>query len=263
MQTNYLFPKFSARKLSLWIAALLAITTLLIPSQASPLLAQSIHPACLNDDGQPVTPSAGAGIGAWMLVLNFNHGLSGSKTLGCRVDVTGVNPLVIRRTLLECTLVNNVGMVKVGNGKAPFDGKFSVSCPGVAAGKQTLESFTLWGRANFANANAAYTLIQHKDVALTASMSVDWHISFTSRYGKNNFTSGDTTTSLLSQTVSFNSAVRSLTGSHSLNQNELGPLATLKPFEFNHDQPITISAPGSIWTLYELIIDPPGGCCKG
>lgn len=263
MQTNYLFPKFSTRKLSLWMAALLVIITLLLPGNTLPLLAQSVHPACLNDAGQPVTPTAGTGLGAWMLVLNFNHSLSGSKTLGCRIDVSGVNPQVIRRTLVECTLVNNVGMVKVGDGKAPFDGKFSVSCPGVAMGKQTLESFTVWGRANFANANAAYTLLQHKDVVLTASMSVDWHISFTSRYGKNNFTSGDTSTNLMGQIVSFNSAVRSLTGSHSLNQNELGPLATLKPFEFYQDQPFTISAPGSIWTLYELIIDPPGGCCKG
>lgn len=263
MQTNYLYPNIRKRKLSLWMAVLMVITTLLLPNNRLPLLAQAIHPACLNDAGQPVTPTAGAGLGAWMLVLNFNHPLSGSKTLGCRVDVASVNPQVIRRTLVECTLINNIGMVKVGNGMAPFDGKFSVSCPGVAMGKQTLESFTVWGRANFASANAAYTLIQHKDIVLTASMSVDWHISFTSRYGKNNFSSGDATTNLLGQTVSFNSAVRSLTGSHSLNQNELGPLATLKPFEFNHDQPITISAPGSFWTLYELIIDPPGGCCKG
>lgn len=263
MHKNYLFTKIQAHSLSLLVAALLVLTTLLLPGSSLPVMAQNIHPACLNDAGQAVVPAAAGGVGAWILVLNFNHTLSGSKTVGCRVEITGLGPLVVSRTLVECNLVNNTGHVKVGNGLAPFDGRFSISCPGMSQVKQTLENFTIWGRANFVNANAFYSIVQHQDVSFTANVTNAWHMNFDSRYGKSNFSSGDPATDLLGQVVSFSSAVRNLKGSHSLNQTELSPVTTIKSFEFNFDQPITISAPGPVWTLAEIIIDPPGGCCKG
>ena len=150
----------------------------------------------------------------------------------------------------------------VGNGVAPFDGKLSVSCPGISPGKQTLQNFTIWGRANFANANAFYTIMAHQDVVLSANLSAGWHVTFDSRYGGNNFSSGNGSANLNGQTVSFTSAVQRLTGSHSLNGSQLAPLAAVSPFEFNFDQPIAIGASGQVWTLAEIIVDPPGGCCK-
>ena len=152
--------------------------------------------------------------------------------------------------------------MQVGNGIAPFDGRFSVSCPGVPQGKQTLQNFTVWGRANFANANTSYSIVEHPDVALSATLNAGWRVTFDSRYGSSEFSSGDPATNLYGQTVSFTSAVSGLASSHSLNGSRLAPLATVSPFEFNYDQPITIGAPGQVWTLSEVIIDPPGGCCK-
>jgi hypothetical protein len=248
--------------MSVLIAGIIAVSTVLLPGSAPAALAQGVSPACKDDAGRAVMPNPGAGIGAWLLVLNFNHAPSATSTVGCLVMTTGLNPQQVSRTLVACPLVGNVGMVTVGNGVAPFDGNFSITCPGVLQGKQTLENFTIWGRANFAKAGATYTIAKHQDVEFSAGIGAAWHVMFSSRYGATTFASGDGVTNLNGQVVSFGSAVSRIGGGHSLNGSPLAPPVPVTPFEFNFDQPITIGAPGQLWTLAELIFDPPGGCCK-
>ena len=242
---------------------LLATGVLFLPGSSGTVFAQGVPDACKNDAGRAVIPNAGAGVGAWLLVLNFNHAASKTTTTGCMVMTTGLNPQQVSRTFIACQIVNNVGKVQVGNGSAPFDGNFSIVCPGVLQqGKKTLENFTVLGRGNFGKPNATYSIAQNADINVSAAISPDWHVLFTSRYGGSTFSSGDGSANLLGQDVAFASTVNSLLGSHSLNASQLAPRTTIAPFEYHFDQPTTIGAVGQPWTLYEIIIDPPGGCCK-
>jgi hypothetical protein len=243
-------------------AVLLAAGTLLLPANAGAVMAQGVPNACRNDAGVAVVPRASAGVGAWLLILNFNHAPSAAATAGCLVMTTAVNPQQVSRTLVPCQIANNVGGAQVGNGAAPFDGNFSVVCPGVNQGKQTLENFSIWGRAIFANAGATYPIVQHQDVAFNTSVSAGWNVLFNSRYGASTFASGDPVTNISGQVVNFLSNVAALTGSHSLNNAQLAPRTTIAPFEYHFAQPLTIGAPGLPWTLLEVIVDPPGNCCK-
>lgn len=244
-------------------SVLLAANLLLLPMNSGAVFAQGVPAACKNDAGGVVVPSAAAGVGAWLLVLNFNHAPSATTTTGCMVMTTGLNPQQVSRTLVACQVVNNTGNVQVGSGAAPFDGNFSISCPGVTQqGKKTLENFTVWGRGNFAKANATYPVVQNADINVSAAISPDWHVLFTSRYGSSTFSSGSGSVNLLGQDVSFTSAVAALQGAHSLNGSVLAPRTPISAFDYHFNQPITIGAAGQPWTLYEVIVDPPGGCCK-
>lgn len=262
MKQNDLPGNVRAHGLALLMAVLIVVSISLMPSSSAVALAQSVPNACKDDAGKVLIPSAGGGVGAWLLVLNFNHAPSATSTTGCLVTTIALNPQRVSRTFVTCQLVDNVNLASVGNGVAPFDGQFSISCPGISPGKKKLENFTIWGRANFTNPNTAYAILNHPDVSFSAGLSPSWRVSFDSRYGANSFSSGDAATNLNGQVVSFTSAVRSLTGSHSLNGTQLAPLATVSPFDFRFDQPIVIGAAGQVWTLAEIIVDPPGGCCK-
>ena len=191
VKKNYLPGNVRAHGSALLAAVLIVVGMLLMPSSSAVVFAQSVPNACKDDAGKAVVPSAGGGVGAWLLVLNFNHAPSVANTTGCVVTTISLNPQKVSRTFVACQIVGNVGLVPVGNGVAPFDGKLSVSCPGIAPGKQTLQNFTIWGRANFANANAFYTIMAHQDVVLSANLSAGWHVTFDSRYGGNNFSSGN------------------------------------------------------------------------
>ena len=261
MQKNYLTKNLRATSGSLLMAALIVVTMLLLPSQTTSSFAQSVHPACLNDAGVAVTPRAG--VGAWLFILNFNHAPNASNTLGCLVETTSVSPQVVKRTLVQCAIVNNVAGTQVGNGVSPFDGNYTVNCPGLAKGKQSLKTFTIWGRAEFAKKSAHYAIVQHADVDFSADLGKYWHVNFSSRYGASSFSSGHPAANLSGKTVEFLSEVSKLTGSHWLEKVQLNPTSTLSGFDYHNDQPITIGAAGSVWTLEEIIIDPPGGCCKG
>ena len=262
MRKSYLPQNIQSNSVSLLLAVLIVVTMLLVPSSSTIAFAQGVHPACKKDSGAAVVPSGAAGVGAWMLVLNFNHSASATSTTGCLIKTTSLNPQKVSRTLVNCQIINNGAGTQVGSGNAPFDGKFSIFCPGVASGKRELENFTIWGRASFGSNNASYSIVQHPDVSFTGNLSVDWRASFDSRYSNNNFASGNPTFNLLGQTVSFTSATLNGMGSHSLNEVALGTSTAISNFEFHYDQPITIGAAGQVWTLHELIIDPPGGCCK-
>jgi hypothetical protein len=244
-------------------AVVLAANMLLLPVNPGTVFAQGVPDACKNDAGGAVVPNAAAGVGAWLLVLNFNHAPSATTTTGCMVMTTGLNPQQVSRTLIACQIVNNTGSVQVGSGAAAFDGNFSINCPGVTQqGKKTLENFTVWGRGNFAKRSANYPIVQSADIKASAAISPDWHVQFTSRYGSSTFTSADGVTNLMGRDVSFASAVAALQGIHSLNGSVLAPRPPISAFDYHFDQPITIGAAGQPWTLYEVIVDPPGGCCK-
>jgi hypothetical protein len=244
------------------LAAVLIVLGLLAPQTSRTALAQGAPDACKNDAGVAVVPRPAAGVGAWLLVLNYNHAPSATTTTGCLVMTTAVNPHQVSRSLVACQILGNTGGVQVGNGAAPFDGNLSIVCPGILPGKQTLENFTIWGRASFGAAGKTYSIVQHPDVGFSAVVSPNWKSLFNSRYGTASFASGDPQTNIKGQVVAFMTAVSNLTGSHSLNGRELAPRATLAPFEYRFDQPTTIGRPGQSWILFELIIDPPGGCCK-
>lgn len=261
MNKHYLPCEVRTKGLSMVTALLIVLSLLLLPSQSSSLFAQAVNPACINDSGVAVIPSAGAGVGGWLLLLNFNHAASATNTVGCLITTTQVNPQRVSRILVNCQIVNNQSAVLVGNGTSPFDGKFSVSCPGLGMGKTKHENFTVWGRATFNNRNVNYSITQHSDFSFIARLNTGWKVNFTSRYGANSFNSGNPNFNLAGQLVSFTSALRGGTASHFLNSAQLTPLSTLPPFDFHQDQPFTISGPGQLWTLHELIIDPPGGCC--
>lgn len=250
---------------SLWLAVLMVVTLLLMPSNAPLAQAQTIHSACLDDAGRAVVPSTSGGVGAWLIVLNFNHTPSATTTTGCRVTTTSLNPQKVTRSLVTCQLVNNQGLTQVGGGSAAFDGKFTVQCPGNVRGPGAThnnKNFTILGRANFASAQQTYSIVQHQDVTFKANLSVDWRVAFESRYGATTFVSGNPTFNMMGQIVHFESAIQRQTGSHRLNQSALTPTAAVAPFTFTQSLPFTIGAARQIWTLYELIIDPPGGCCR-
>lgn len=263
MQENYLPQNRRATGVSLWMASLIVLTMLLLPSNASTGFAQNIHPACLNDAGVAVIPRAGAGVGGWLFILNFNHSLSASNTLGCLVETTGTNPQTVKRTLHQCAIINNADGIQVGSGVSSFDGKFSIQCAGFTKGKQKLKTFSIWGRAEFMNKNVSYSILQHTDVEFIAALNNSWHVNFTSRYGSDIFSSGHPNADLMGKEVEFMSELRGGDGSHWLDRVQLNPITKVNSFDYHNSQPITIGAGGSVWTLSELIIDPPGGCCKG
>lgn len=261
MQKNYLPKSTKAKGISLWMAVLIVLTVVLLPSSASVSLAQGVHPSCLNDAGLAVTPKAG--VGAWLFILNFNHAPNATNTLGCLVETTAVSPQVVKRTLVQCAIVNNVAGVQVGSGVSPFDGNYTVNCPGLSQGKQKLKNFMIWGHAAFANSSAHYPIVTHADVEFSADLDKFWHVNFSSRYGGSSFSSGHPTANLSGKIVEFTSEMNKLTGAHWLENVKLSPTPTLSGFDYHNDQPIIIGAAGSVWTLSEIIIDPPGGCCKG
>lgn len=263
----------STKGVTLCAVMVLVVGMLLAPSGASPVLAQGVPAACLNDAGNPVLPSVGAGVGAWLIVLNFNHAPSTTTTTGCLVKTTALNPQKVIRTMLTCQVTNNDGQVGVGNGTAAFDGKFAIQCPGITEGPGVSHdntNFTLWGRANFAQTNQTYALVTHTDVNLSVSVTGNastpnnpWYASLSSRYGSTTFVNSDATVNVRGQIVPFESAVGRGTGIHKLNQTALSPETPVAPFSFHYNQPISIGGAGPQWTLHELVIDPPGGCCKG
>lgn len=263
----------SVKLISFGIVAALVLALGLLPGGAAVALAQGVPAACVDDAGNSIMPSVGGGVGAWLIVLNFNHAPSTTATTGCLVRTTGLNPQKVARSFITCQLVNNQAQAAVGGGAVAFDGKFAIQCPGVNDNpgySQDNVNFTLWGRANFAQTNQTYAIVSHTNVSLSASVTGNvstpnnpWYASLSSRYGSTTFVNSDTTVNVRGQIVRFESAVHRSSGTHMLNQTALTPAANIAPFSFHYNQPITIGGAGPTWTLHELVIDPPGGCCKG
>jgi hypothetical protein len=243
-----------------WLALTLVLSTTMPPHPVYATSAQGMTPpvACLSDRGNAIEPNP-AIANAWVLVLNFNHAPAVDVTTGCVVSRTG--PDQLDYTPIECRLGNNIRQVAVGGGAATFDGNFWIDCPGVAQSVFAHTNFDVTGRAQFAGLGD-YTLMNHPNVAINAFVDVDWQVGLKSRYGQTSFAHLDNQSNAQGQTIALLSLVSDKVGMHVINGNPLAPPATVAPFDFDSGQSIIIGAPGEIWTLFEVIIDPAGSCCR-
>ncbi|MEZ4658701.1 MAG: hypothetical protein R2911_14115 [Caldilineaceae bacterium] len=242
----------------LLICALLA--PLVAPLTASTALAQgAVPPACLDDNGMAHTPTV---VGAWVLILNFNHPSSTSETRGCLASRTGSGPNQISYAIQSCSLVHNKAGAAVGGGSADFNGQFWIECPGLPKvptdppGGSTYDYFYVSGKAAYSVTSSTQTLMAHPDVDVTSSVDASWHLTLTSRYGMTSFTNTDGVHSVAGQIVHVESMVLNKNGAHYIEQQKLQPTATVPAFSFNAGQGIRIGNQGEKWSLYELIIDP-------
>lgn len=242
----------------------LALTLILsVKAPPHPLYAASAQGAappaeCLSDRGYAVEPNP-AVADAWVLVLNFNHAPAADFTTGCIVSRTG--PDTLDYTLVECWLDNNIRQVAVGGGAAPFDGNFWINCPAIGQGDGLQSNFDVTGSAHFSGPGD-YTLMSHLDAGISAFVDIDWHVGLASRYGKTSFASRDSQPSAPGPIIHLLSFVSEKVGTHMINGNPLTPTAAVDPFNFDSGQSITVGAPGEVWTLLEVIIDPAGSCCR-
>jgi hypothetical protein len=224
-------------------------------------------PACLNDRGQAVRPNPAylmpGWSNAWVLVTNFNHAPSAGATVGCLGEITAANPQQVKYSLVQCPLINNVNQVQVGGGAAPFDGNFWIECPGPYEVNQLHTSFSVLGRATFPTSNSTYTLMSQQDVDITADIDASWRITLNSRYGANTYSNFAAQSNVAGKIVHFKSEVDTGVGTHYLNGHALAPQFMTSAFGFDQSKPILIGAAGQAVLLYEMIIDPPGACCRG
>ncbi len=254
--------RYSLRKRNIarWLAALLIACLLPLPLRTTVAYAQNVPAACRNDNGQPVQPPQV--IGAWALALNFNHAPSSSSTIGCRIMTVALSPQQVLYDLVSCTISNNTSNVQVGGGAAPFDGNFVITCPNgppVPGYGPLYDGFAVYGRAQFPKLNnmAAFKIVEHQDVTLTAEVSANARIRLTSRYGSANYQSTDTTTDVVAAPVYFGSFVGAGNGRHEVEQNIFYYGIPVEKFPFTFSQPFIIGRAQKPWTLYELVIDPP------
>ncbi len=244
----------------------IVLAALLSPFGSSVAWAQAVPPACLNDAGQPIRPNPAyldpGWTNAWVLLLNFNHALSASYTTGCIGMITAANPQPVSYQLIQCPLQNNINQIRVGGGTAPFDGNFWIECPGITQNNYVHASFGVWGRARFPTSNQSYLLMSHQDVAVKAAVDATWHITLDSRYGVNTYNNFANQVNVAGKIVPFKSEVDRTLGTHYINNQALTPHFNVAGFPFDESQPITIGAAGQTMTLYEMIVDPPGMCCR-
>ena len=111
--------RYSSRKRNIvrWLAILLITCLLPLPLGTTVAYAQTVPTACRDDNGQPVQTVPV--IGAWALVLNFNHAPSTSSSIGCRIMTVALAPQQVFYELVTCTISNNTSNVQVGGGTAP------------------------------------------------------------------------------------------------------------------------------------------------
>lgn len=248
------------RTIARWLAILLITCLLPLPMGTAVAYAQNVPAACRNDNGQPILTAPI--IGAWALALNFNHAPSTSSTVGCRIMTVALSPQQATYTLVTCTISNNTGNVQVGGGAAPFDGNFSIICPNgppVPGYGPLYDGFGIYGRAQFPNLTsvAAFQIVEHQDVALTAEVNASARLRLTSRYGSLTYQSTDATTNVVATPIFFGAFASGGLGRHQVEQNVFSYSTPVEQFPFTFSQPLTIGRSQQPWTLYELVIDPP------
>lgn len=244
-----------------WLAFLLLAVILPMPIGTPVALAQSVPAACLTDSGQVVVPAPI--VGAWAMVLNFNHPLSATTTTGCRITTIALQPTQqIAYNLVTCPLVNNSGGGQVGGGAATFDGNFWLSCPnGLPAAPPPYTGFLIHGRMQFVTSAAigtrTFTLFQHPDVDFTAELRTNTLAKLTSRYGFATYQTGGLATNATSAPVSLGSAIGMGLDQHRVNGSSYPFTTPISTFGYDFTKPFTIGAAGQRWTLYEMVVDPP------
>lgn len=248
--------------LPVWLKLLL-ILALLMPLVASPLgstpaFAQAVPPACVDDAGNAQAPQQ---VGAWVLVLNFNHPQSATHTRGCLVGRTGPGPNQLSYTQILCPIVNNNIGATVGAGRADFNGQFWIECSGLPPvpttppGGSLYEYFYVYGRAAFPFTGGQHTLLAHSSVDVTAEVDANWHVKLTSRYNTTTFSNTDKSTNVAGTFPRLHSQVFAKEAYHYVNMQQLQPGAQIPPFTFN-SQKIRVGNQGEYWSLFELVIDP-------
>jgi hypothetical protein len=254
-----------AQHIPVWLSLPLALALVFVlsfvlsfpPLDNGVALAQSAPAPCRLDNGQALRP----GSLGWAMLLNFNHAPSTTSTIGCVAALTAANPNQVNYRLITCTVVNNLNNTPVGSGNASFDGNYWIECPAMGQGVVVLQSFLIYGRAQFLNSNATYSLVNHQDAKFRTTIDAAWHATLTSRYGATTFANTDSITNFLGKTAQLKSGVDGITGRHAVDQTVLQPEATITAFSFDYGKPIIVGAQGQSWVLYEILIDPPGRCC--
>ncbi|MCE7986122.1 MAG: hypothetical protein DYG89_33510 [Caldilinea sp. CFX5] len=254
--------RYASRKRTIarWLVILLLAALLLLPAGTPVALAQSVPAPCLNDAGQPVLPAEI--MGAWALILNFNHAPSTTTTIACMVMTSAVQPQKISHTFVTCTIVNNSSNVQVGGGVAPFDGQFTITCPNgppVPGYGPLYNAFVIHGRAQFPTltTTASFKLVEHPHAEFTVAVNTSGNATLTSRYGPYTYKTADSITNVTTAPVFFASVVANGQGRHQVAQNNSYFTTPVDQFPFNFSQPITIGRSQQPWTLHELVIDPP------
>ncbi|MBX3016036.1 MAG: hypothetical protein KF832_31230 [Caldilineaceae bacterium] len=231
------------------------LCALLLSSHALPLAAQVVVPsACVDDQGNALAPGQ---VNTWIMVLNFNHVPSADYTTGCLIYQMKADAPPSYQ-LFACPLVNNEKRATVGNGAANFDGRFWIECPTAATPPQ-LTQFSLQARARFAQPGM-YTLLDHPSAAWGATIDIDWRVALQSRYGGSSFQHIDPMTLAYQKDLLLLSEVQKKIGTHAINGRALQPTWSIQAFDFL-PKTLRISDQNQIWSLAELIIDPPGVCC--
>jgi hypothetical protein len=104
---------------------------------------------------------------------------------------------------------------------------------------------------------AAFKIVEHQDVTLTAEVNANARIRLTSRYGSASYQSTDSTTDVVAAPVYFGSFVGAGSGRHEVEQNVFYYGIPIEKFPFTFSQPFIIGRSQKPWTLHELVIDPP------
>lgn len=257
----------NSRRLTRWIRFFILVATMLAPMGFSTVHAQNIPPACL--DGRGNFPMPEDQVGAWVVVMNFEHAPSADFSIGCRVTTTATDPQQLHFKIIKCVVHNNINQVQIGGGNAPFDGNFWLECPPgpkpPGTGPQ-YDSFYIFGRASFASNNSSYTIMQHENASLQVTVNNNWIMELSSIYGAGSFTATGNSTIGQGQVVHFSSQVGphpilGVGGAHFINGTQLQPAQPLGLFEFDFTKSFTIGGPGEVWTAEEIIFDPPPRCC--
>lgn len=251
-----------------WILTITFVLSVIQPLNPISVLAQSSHQsvpwACRDDHGNPVRPLDGAG--AWAIILNFNHPKSTTETLGCWAIRDDVDPTQITyQAGIRCQLINNVGNVEVGLGKAEFDGNFQIVCPRRVFNQRPNHAYSMFyvhAKAHFPQEEGSYTLIEHNDVEVAAQFSEDresgqWHAKLTSRYGAITFEDTEQVDMIPEHRFGLQSTVIDGIGSHHINRDIIETQRKVAPFTFDFSHRIHIGGQGEKWTLYNLVLDPP------
>lgn len=248
-----------------WLEASVLILAALLVVRPTITEAQEVHPACLDDGGNPVEPLRGEG--AWAIILNFNHPKSTQETVACWAVVETMDPVktVAYTPGIRCQIINNVNNVKVGAGKAPFDGNFHIRCPRRDFDPDPnalYDTFYVHTKAQFPEVESSYTLIKHRDVEVRAGFareagSSNWRATLVSRYGGTSFADSETVSMVPGHRIGFSSTILNGEGTHHINRDLVESRRPVANFSFDFSEPILIGGGGTSWTLYNLILDPP------
>lgn len=258
MINNHLLRK---RYTSLLVGAIL-IVSILFPSATPVAYAQSVPAACRDDTGNLVRPTLVEG--AWALVVNFNHVPSATVTKACVVRTVGLSPAQFSYSLFDCQLMNNIKSVNVGNGNAPFDGNFWITCPSpkgppVPGTGQLYDSLSVRALMQIPQSNPGsnYTLLQHQDFGFRVNVQSATEMKLQSQLGALLYETSHSNIDLATLPVRLVSRMSTLNGRHEINATLFSFSVPVSSFPFNQSLPIQIGSPGKPWVLHEWVFDPP------